>query len=224
MKILLVDDANLFLEVARQILKPTGAQILIAKSGLEAMKALETDKPDMIILDLMMPEMGGDKVCLHVKSTPKYQDIPVIMVTSRGRPEELEKCRQAGCDDFLTKPIKPEVLLEKVAQLSKRSTRHSIQVLVRVETESKLGKEVSFGTSGDLSKTGMSIQTEKAFEMGQAITVRFFVNSKQDELVLSGKMVRKEGRGRTQVYGVQFDPLSLEKKQTLSNFIDSRRR
>jgi CheY-like chemotaxis protein len=224
MKILLVDDANLFLEVTRQILKPMGAQILVARSGLEAMKILETDKPDLIILDLMMPEMGGDKVCLHVKGHPKYHDIPVIMVTSRGRPEELEKCRQAGCDDFLTKPIKPEVLLEKVSQLSKRSTRHTIQVLVRVETENKLGKEVSFGTSADLSKTGMSIQTEKTFEMGQAVTVRFFVNSKQDELVLNGKMVRKEGRGRSQAYGVHFDPLSLGKKQTLSGFIDSKRR
>ncbi len=65
----------------------------------------------------------------------------------------------------------------------------------------------------DISKTGMSVQTEKPFEMGQAITVRFFINSKQDELVLSGKMVRKEGRGRSQNYGVHFDPLSLERNR-----------
>lgn len=224
MKILLVDDANLFLEVARQNLKPTGAQIIVARSGIEAMKILETDKPDLVILDLMMPEMGGDKVCLHIKGHPKYSDIPVIMVTSRGRQEELEKCRQAGCDDFLTKPIKPEVLLEKVAQLSKRSTRHTIQVLVRVEIESKLGKEVLFGTSGDLSKTGMSVQMDKALEHGHAVIVRFFVNSKQDELVLGGKVVRKEGKGRSQIYGIHFDPLTLEKKTVLSAFIDAKTR
>lgn len=219
-KILLVDDANLFLEVAKQILKPTGAQILTARNGIDALKILETEKPDFVILDLMMPDMGGDKICAHIKGHPGFSDIPVIMVTSRGRPEELEKCRQAGCDDFLTKPVKAEVLLEKIANLNKRSKRHSIQVLVRMETVGKKGKEVIFGTSGDLSKTGMSVQADKELELGQTLALRFFVATSRKELIFDGSIVRKESQIGGILYGIQFGGLTLEQKQALGEFID----
>lgn len=219
-KILLVDDANLFLEVAKQALKPTGAQILTARSGVEALKVLEATRPDVIILDLMMPEMGGDKVCMAVKSHPRFSDIPVIMVTSRGRAEEFERCQRAGCDDFLTKPIKPEVLLEKILRLNKRSRRHAIQILVRMEVQTDRGKEVSFGTTNDLSTTGISIRTGQNCEKGQDVTVRFFIATNREELVLPGSIVRKESQGAEFSYGIHFGDMTAIQKQTLTAFID----
>src|SRR5205809_742258 len=108
-KILLVDDANLFIDLARKALESTGAQLLIARDGVQALRILQTESPDLIVLDLVMPEMSGDKVCAMIKNDPLTADIPVIIVTSRGRAEDIERCRKAGCDDFLTKPIRQEI-------------------------------------------------------------------------------------------------------------------
>src|SRR5262249_7351130 len=107
-KILLVDDASVFLSLAGKMLERTGAHILTAQNGIDAVKMIQSENPDVIVLDLVMPEMTGDKVCYAVKADPATSDIPVIIVTSRGMPEEIERCRRAGCDDFLTKPVKQD--------------------------------------------------------------------------------------------------------------------
>lgn len=219
-KILLVDDASVFLSLAGKMLERTGAQILSARNGLDAIKLVQAENPDVVVLDLLMPEMTGDKVCSMIKNDPSTSDIPVIIVTSRGMPEELDRCRRAGCDDFLTKPVKEGILFAKVSELLKASRRHSIRILVRIETEE--GKEVHFGTSRDVSKTGMQIETAHEMQLDNEIVLRFFLKSDQEEVAVTAKVVRIEKGTSGFIYGVQFLPLSPPQRRLLVQFLDSR--
>lgn len=113
-KILIADDLEVVLKLEEILLKRTGCQVIKAKNGTEALKKIRTERPHIVLLDLMMPEMNGDVVCKFVKSNDKLADTTVIIVTSKGDKQDEERCRRAGCDYFLTKPIKQNELLNIV--------------------------------------------------------------------------------------------------------------
>ena len=113
-KILLVDDQQTVLQVEQMMLKETGASIVIARNGIQALEVARTERPDLIVLDIMMPEMDGIETCQNLKSNPETLKIPVVMVTTKGNPEKVEEAFRAGCNDFVTKPINKVVFLDKI--------------------------------------------------------------------------------------------------------------
>ena len=113
-KILIADDLEVVLKLEEILLKRTGCEVIKAKNGTEALKKIQTERPHIVLLDLMMPEMNGDVVCKFVKSNEKLAATTIIMVTSKGDKDDEERCRRAGCDHYLTKPIKQAELLNIV--------------------------------------------------------------------------------------------------------------
>lgn len=113
-KILIVDDVEVVLKLEEILLKRTGSEVLKAKDGREALQMIRDHEPDVVLLDLVMPEMNGDVVTRFVKESPETRDAAVIIVTSKGDESTEERCRSAGCDYFLTKPIRHDALLEIV--------------------------------------------------------------------------------------------------------------
>lgn len=118
-KILIVDDLEVVLKLEEILLKRTGCEVIKAKNGTEALKKIQTEKPHIVLLDLLMPEMNGDVVCKFVKSNEKLAKTTIIMVTSKGEKEDEDRCRKAGCDYYLTKPIKQNELLGIVRDVLK---------------------------------------------------------------------------------------------------------
>ncbi len=118
-KILLVDDVKFFLELQKSFLKRTNCEILTASNGTEGVELAKKERPDLILMDLYMPEMNGDEACKAIKSDPELKDIPLIMVTKAGEDDEKGRCLLAGCDEFVTKPINRVTLLDKVRNFVK---------------------------------------------------------------------------------------------------------
>ena len=118
-KILIVDDLEVVLKLEEILLKRTGCEVIKAKNGTEALKKIQNDRPHIVLLDLMMPEMNGDVVCKFVKSNDRLASTTIIMVTSKGEKEDVERCKRAGCDYYLTKPIKQNELLAIVRDVMK---------------------------------------------------------------------------------------------------------
>jgi CheY-like chemotaxis protein len=124
-KILLVDDDPDFIEISRLNLEGKGYQILSASSGKEGWEMVEKEKPDLVILDLMMEKLdAGMALSEKIKSHPQYASIPILMLTSISRdtgmdftPRTAEDFQKLRVDDFHTKPIRGKVLLEKVEKL-----------------------------------------------------------------------------------------------------------
>lgn len=113
-KILLVDDNASILKAEKEILKDFDFEILEAMDGAEAIKIVNSEKPFLVFLDLMLPTINGDAVCRYIKENPQLKDISVIIVTAKDDPDYLERCFRSGCDAYVVKPIDGDDLVKKV--------------------------------------------------------------------------------------------------------------
>lgn len=120
--ILIVDDNAQNLELLEAYLEELpGARVLTATSGQDALAKVASDKPDLLLLDIMMPKMSGFEVCKKIKADPATKDIPVILVTALHEMGDQERGVEMGADDFLTKPVNRVDLIARIqAQLAKR--------------------------------------------------------------------------------------------------------
>ncbi len=119
-KILLVDDEPDILEIVGYNLSAEGYQIITAENGNEAVKIAKKEKPHLIILDVMMPEMDGIEACGKLREIPKLSETIITFLTARGEDYSQMAGFDAGADDYITKPIKPKVLVSKVKALLRR--------------------------------------------------------------------------------------------------------
>lgn len=119
-KILLVDDEPDILEIVGYNLSNEGYQVITAENGLQAVKMAKKHKPNLVILDVMMPEMDGIEACEMMRQNSDLQDTIITFFTARGEDYSQVAGFEAGADDYITKPIKPKVLLSKVKALLRR--------------------------------------------------------------------------------------------------------
>jgi two-component system cell cycle response regulator len=116
-RILLVDDNIQNLELMQAYLEDLPCRIDSVTDGVEAVARIETEPPDLVLLDVMMPRMSGFEVCQKIKSNPRTRDIVVIMVTALHEVGDVERGVESGTDDFLTKPVNKLELLTRVRSL-----------------------------------------------------------------------------------------------------------
>ncbi len=131
--ILIVDDQPENFEVVEALLEILGYTLYYASSGSMAIDFLNKFDLDLILLDVMMPEIDGIEVCKQIKANPQWQAIPIIMVTSLSRKEDLARCLNAGADDFLNKPVNGLELRARVHSMLRIKKQHD-----RIESLSKL--------------------------------------------------------------------------------------
>ena len=116
-KVLVVDDNAQNLELLVAYLDGLGWRVSAAPDGIEALKKIEQDCPDLILLDIMMPRMSGYEVCRKIKADPKTREIPVIMVTALNELGDIQRGVESGTDDFITKPVNRLELVTRVKSL-----------------------------------------------------------------------------------------------------------
>ena len=113
-KILLVDDSSTILMMEKFILRNGPYDLVTAANGEEGVRKASECLPDLILLDVIMPKMGGFEACRLIRSTERTKEIPIIMVTTRGEAANVEAGWANGCTDYVTKPINSIELLAKV--------------------------------------------------------------------------------------------------------------
>lgn len=124
-KILIVDDEEDIRElIAVNLMREENYQLIEAEDGLEALRQANDERPDLIILDLMLPQMDGLTVYKNLRENAITQKIPVIMLTARGRLEEKIEGLELGADDYMPKPFSPKELMLRVRNLLRRSNEN----------------------------------------------------------------------------------------------------
>jgi DNA-binding response OmpR family regulator len=113
-KILIVDDSELTLMFHKTVLDSDKYELILARSGKEALEKTRSQKPDLIVLDLLLPDMTGLDVCKELRSKRETKKVPIVMVTVQGKPDQERQAYENGCTDYITKPYKPSELVERI--------------------------------------------------------------------------------------------------------------
>ncbi len=116
-KILLVDDSNTILMMERMVLKQTRYQVVTASNGEDGVARALAERPDLILMDVVMPKMDGFEACRRLRLEEATREVPIIMVTTRGEAPNVEAGFASGCNDYVTKPIDGLELLTKLRDL-----------------------------------------------------------------------------------------------------------
>lgn len=116
-KILVVDDEIYIVHILDFSLGMEGYEVVTALDGEQALEKLKAERPDLIVLDIMMPKLDGYEVCKNVKGNPDTAHIPVILLSAKGRNVDQKMGFDVGADDYITKPFSPRKLVERINQL-----------------------------------------------------------------------------------------------------------
>jgi len=116
-KILIVDDEPNILRSLTYILEKEGYDCKTASNGEEALKQIKEDKPDLILLDIMIPKVDGMEVCRRVKSSPGLKDIYVIILSAKGQKADKEEGLSCGADEYITKPFSPAEMAGRINEI-----------------------------------------------------------------------------------------------------------
>lgn len=165
-RVLVVDDIELNARYLEILLRRDYYDVVHATSGPGALEILSDTSIDIVLLDVMMPEMDGFEVCRQIKSTPSTTHVPVVMVTTLGAPEDRVTGLQAGADDFLTKPVNDVALMARVRSLV-RLKHLTDEIRLRAETSAELGVDQGSMTisDGDALDGNILIAEEPGFSL-----------------------------------------------------------
>ncbi len=117
-KVLLIEDDPAILRMVQYLLTDEGMTVVTARNGLEGLRSFYATRPDLVILDLMMPELDGWETCRRIR---EMVDVPIMMLTARGQDEDMVRGLSTGADDYMVKPFSPEVLVARIQALLRRT-------------------------------------------------------------------------------------------------------
>lgn len=226
-KVLLVDDTKLFLRLEHEYLKQSSVAVFTATNGREALEVARKILPDLIYMDLNMPEMDGIECCTAIKADPDLCKIPVILVTTMGMEESVAQCKRAGCDGFLTKPIDRKAFLDLgrtfLPNINRRERRANcrVKVLFRVNNG-----EYRSGTCIDLNTRGIYIACAGSLSVEDKVEVNVMVSGNSDDLVEAWGRIAWVNTGPSRVkqqlaegFGVEFLAIPDESIELVKQFI-----
>lgn len=116
-KIAVIDDEFPIVRMLKIRLEAHGFQVLVAYDGKGGLNLVQTENPDLILLDLVLPELDGFQLCQLLKNDEKYKNIPIVILTARSAEEVRKISYELGADAYLTKPFEPEILMNKIQEL-----------------------------------------------------------------------------------------------------------
>ena len=193
-KVLVVDDQPANVKLLEQLLTMSGYRVATASSGPEALAKLSAENPDIVLLDVVMPQMSGYEVCRAIRANPGTELLPIVMVTALDPAEERLKGIESGADDFLAKPINQAELLARVKSLLRiRELHRQVQAQARqlAEWNARLEDRVA----------------EQVGQLDRLARLRRFLSPKVADLIVAGEM---------------DDPLKTRRREVTIMFIDLR--
>jgi CheY-like chemotaxis protein len=222
-KILLVDDVQLFLKLEETFFKRTGCEIFTADSGVKCLESALANKPDLIVLDLIMPDVMGDEVIKRLKSDDKTKSIPIIIVSTSADEKDIQRCRDAGAVDYVTKPINAQELLSKAAKILEVPHRLHYRIPVSFTIEGDIEGTQFTGISRNISLGGILVDCNQQVQEGIKITLGLPILDDKGTMVCKGTVVRVNQIHDRAAYllGIQFLENNETQQKALEEFIKS---
>ena len=125
MKVLIVDDEPNILMSLDFLMRKEGYDVLVARNGTEALDSLAHHQPDLVLLDIMMPDVDGYEICRYIRNTTEHQHCKVIFMSAKSKESDIQKGYDTGADLYITKPFSNKILVAKVKELLHLSTHNT---------------------------------------------------------------------------------------------------
>lgn len=217
MKLLIVDDMKSFLDLEKTFLRRADCKLHTASTGLEAIKVAQTVHPDLILLDVEMPEMNGIETTRILSVTPGLKDIPVVIVSSTQREKEAIS---AGAKEFVAKPVDEATFLSLVTKY--------VPLKIRKDPRKELGRTCAFICNGvvesdgiivDVSISGAFLTTRQPLALGDSLSIRFSIPAQevQKEIQAEALVIRSVPPGG---YGLGFSDITEGAKLYIQEYVE----
>lgn len=220
-KVLIVDHLKSHIEKEKSILTRSDIKIFTATSGKEALAIHKDEIVDVIIVDLDMPDMGGDKLCSIVRQDDSLRHA-VVIIACPGSEADIDRVTRCAANAHVTKPIRPVQFLESVSRFLDVPERKSYRVLLKATVNGRFGNEPFYCSSQNISVSGLLMDTEKTLEKGDLLSCSFFLPGSECIVTEAEVMRAVKGAGNAASYGVRFINLRPAFKAAIETFIEKR--
>lgn len=212
-RILVVDDDTILRMALTRYLEKRGYLVQDVSSGVEALTLFEQDPPDLVVSDVMMPEMDGFEFCRRLRGTRSGQLVPFIFLSSKGEVDDRVQGHSIGADDYLIKPFEPRELLAKIEAQLERSRRIHSEIVRLMQTSTPTGATADTGAPSEATPTPLPLTPaeEKVFwEVIQGYTNKqigdhLFVSPRTVQTHLSNILSKLQLENRSQLVRFAFE-------------------
>jgi len=221
-RIVLTDDVELFLIMENTFFNREEIELITVRGGQELLKIVRASAPKLIFMDMQMPDMSGDECCRILKGDETSHHIPVVIVSPSENNDDLERCRFAGCDDIVTKPINRHDFMD--------TSRKYLNIMERADKRFPIKIAVNFGAisgaihndySIDLNTGGMFLATDHLYQTGTLLLMNFILPGIGTQIKCPGEVAwvnGPEARKKPQLpngMGVRFMGLGFEELEAI---------
>lgn len=221
LKVLLADDVKLELEIEKTFFQRSGFVVLTAADGPKALAIALTQRPDLVILDQVMPGLNGTDVCKLLKARPETKKIPVIITSALDSLDIREICRQAGADEFVSKADGREVLMESAARILNVTHRRSTRLTVFYSSPDVVGAKESLGKGVEISEGVIGLETTRRYEPGSFLQLRFMLQGEKAEHTAGARVLKVTERGdQSFLHVLEFTELTVPDRRRLNEYLD----
>ena len=225
-KILITEDVSVFLELEESIFQRDGIDIIIAENGTQALEIIEEERPDLVLLDLNMEDIGGDECCLRIKENPDLKATPVLIMSHANWGEDVDRARRAKCDEVIMKPINRQHLLKTVRELLLLADRTEERVDTSLPMHfGRLTDDEKSGFTVDVSVGGVFIKDSAVIPAGTPVTVTLPLPGEEDEVKCRGTVawVNHPKHSTKEDYpggiGIQFIDINPKYKDAIHRYV-----
>jgi len=225
-KVLVVDDVSMFVELQKDFLHFSAATIITARDGAQALELCKKEHPDLVFMDLHMPNMNGAECCMALKRDPILRHTRVVLITSEGKDADKRLCLGAGCDGFLTKPLDKDIFLDMARQLLPAIDRRDNRVRCRVKANLRVYGITLSAYILDLSNNGAYLATTHELDRNVGVEVVFSLPEPDAAIIhAKGKVAwLNTAKERTKLthpegFGIQFTEMGEDAARALARFL-----
>lgn len=225
-KTLLAGDMELYGAVEETFFSREKFELLVARTGRTVYETVVVNRPDLVFLDLVMPEMGGDECCRRIRKNPDICSTPVIIAIDGGQ-EELERCQAAGCNDTITKPVTRDDLLGIARKYLDIAERAAPRIEARLRVHYGTGQQTLLANySVNLGTGGLFLEMSDPLPAETPLTLEFSLPDRPSKIRCRGRVawVNEPGKKKKATLpagiGLQFLDLSLDDLHAIREFVE----
>lgn len=225
-KILLVDDLQTFLETEKSFFSREEFDLLTAQNGRDALELIQCQRPDLVFMDLLMPEMAGDECCRAVKDDPELAATPIVILTTAEDASGLQRCHDCGCDEVLLKPVNRDKILAAVHRFLTFSERNELRYAARLrvrygEDELRLLTDYTV----NINSGGLFLETREPLPIDTPLRLEFQLPGRSAAIRCQGRVAwvnlpdHPKKPGFPAGMGVQMTDLGLDEVHAIREFL-----